>query len=718
MTTAASADDGTPAPRTTQRARRQPVPEAPLARDPRQPLLHDHVVVAAAPSVLLCDRSGDLDALAAGEGAQGLFHADIRALSRLRLTVGNEVPDSVLGAADGAGRARFVGFARNVGDRRSRPQRARRADARDHPGRLRGAHRRQLLGDHARHARTSASRSAPTCCTSTGSSSAPSAGRPARGGPAPGLGARRHPRHASRRRAATSTPAAGTLVWQVDSRPGGRAVLEWQVASTTSARRDPAARGADLVASPRSARRRPAALDRLLRRCLADLHGLRMATPESPDDVFLAAGAPWFFTLFGRDSLWAARMLLPLGTDLARGTLRTLAARQGTRTTTRSPRRSPARSCTRCGATSSTTAQACGSRRSTTAASTPPRCGSACCTTPGAGACPPRTSSRCCPHLEAALGWLEATDRGDGLPRATAGATPTRPGQPGLEGLRRRRPVPRRPPRPGARRARRGAGLRARGGAVGGAELLDAFGRPGARRLARLGRRLADRFRPRSGSRTPTARTRRWPSTASGRPVDAVASNMGHLLGTGLLDAAETDARRPAARRRPSSPAAYGLRTMSSASGGYGPLALPLRHGLAARHRDRRRSDSPAAGTRSTRVDLIEGLLAAGAALPGSAAGAVGRRRPRRGARAVPTRPPAARRPGRRRRPSPCSTTVLGLEADVPAGTLAVRPVRPSPVGAVHAWGLRVAGSSLAVETDSTGALVDVRTDAPLSLVT
>ena len=39
---------------------------------------------------------------------------------------------------------------------------------------------------------------------------------------------------------------------------------------------------------------------------------------------------PWFLTLFGRDSIWAARMLLPLGTELAEGTLRTLARRQGT----------------------------------------------------------------------------------------------------------------------------------------------------------------------------------------------------------------------------------------------------------------------------------------------------------------------------------------------------------------------------------------------------
>ena len=70
-------------------------------------------------------------------------------------------------------------------------------------------------------------------------------------------------------------------------------------------------------------------LARLLSLSLADLAHLRMVTPGGPSDVFLAAGAPWYLTLFGRDSIWAGRLLLPLGGDLARGTLRTLASRQG-----------------------------------------------------------------------------------------------------------------------------------------------------------------------------------------------------------------------------------------------------------------------------------------------------------------------------------------------------------------------------------------------------
>src|SRR5262249_42228269 len=69
----------------------------------------------------------------------------------------------------------------------------------------------------------------------------------------------------------------------------------------------------------------------LVAQSVADLDGLLLADPLAPDDAFLGAGVPWYLTLFGRDSIWAARLLLPLGTDLAAGTLRTLARPQGTR---------------------------------------------------------------------------------------------------------------------------------------------------------------------------------------------------------------------------------------------------------------------------------------------------------------------------------------------------------------------------------------------------
>jgi glycogen debranching enzyme len=66
----------------------------------------------------------------------------------------------------------------------------------------------------------------------------------------------------------------------------------------------------------------------VLQRSEEDLEALRMVDPAS-GQVYLAAGAPWFMTLFGRDSLLTAWMALPLDVGLAAGTLRTLAALQG-----------------------------------------------------------------------------------------------------------------------------------------------------------------------------------------------------------------------------------------------------------------------------------------------------------------------------------------------------------------------------------------------------
>lgn len=69
--------------------------------------------------------------------------------------------------------------------------------------------------------------------------------------------------------------------------------------------------------------------DRWLSRALTDLDALRLALPEAPQDSFFAAGAPWFFTLFGRDSAWTARLALPVVPQAAAPTLRTLARLQG-----------------------------------------------------------------------------------------------------------------------------------------------------------------------------------------------------------------------------------------------------------------------------------------------------------------------------------------------------------------------------------------------------
>jgi glycogen debranching enzyme len=125
----------------------------------------------------------------------------------------------------------------------------------------------------------------------------------------------------------------GRLAWRGSLGRGRTFEAEWQAVLTDDDDAVVAAR----PPSSRPARTGPAgALGLLLDNSLDEVAGLRLATRQLPDAPFTAAGAPWYFTLFGRDSLWAARLLLPLeaglDTGLAAGTLRALAAFQGTRT--------------------------------------------------------------------------------------------------------------------------------------------------------------------------------------------------------------------------------------------------------------------------------------------------------------------------------------------------------------------------------------------------
>jgi glycogen debranching enzyme len=89
----------------------------------------------------------------------------------------------------------------------------------------------------------------------------------------------------------------------------------------------PRAEPDDEFPHPTFASDRPA-LVRAVERGLADLRLLR-STLRGRD--FIAAGIPWFATLFGRDSLIAALQLLPFAPEIARDTLRLLASWQADR---------------------------------------------------------------------------------------------------------------------------------------------------------------------------------------------------------------------------------------------------------------------------------------------------------------------------------------------------------------------------------------------------
>jgi glycogen debranching enzyme len=64
-------------------------------------------------------------------------------------------------------------------------------------------------------------------------------------------------------------------------------------------------------------------------RSAEDLGTLRIFDPEHPELAILAAGAPWFMTVFGRDSLLTSWMTLIADSSLAHGVLQTLARFQG-----------------------------------------------------------------------------------------------------------------------------------------------------------------------------------------------------------------------------------------------------------------------------------------------------------------------------------------------------------------------------------------------------
>jgi glycogen debranching enzyme len=71
-------------------------------------------------------------------------------------------------------------------------------------------------------------------------------------------------------------------------------------------------------------------LKQVIARSAEDLGALRIFDPDYPERAVVAAGAPWFMTVFGRDSLLTAWMALLVDPDLARGVLQTLARFQGT----------------------------------------------------------------------------------------------------------------------------------------------------------------------------------------------------------------------------------------------------------------------------------------------------------------------------------------------------------------------------------------------------
>ncbi len=114
--------------------------------------------------------------------------------------------------------------------------------------------------------------------------------------------------------------------WDVVVPAGGETSVEWRLVAS-----DPSF---PFVHSPGDRPRTTGTepLDLLVQTAARDLAALRMTDHDDPHHTFYAAGAPWFLTLFGRDSILSARLSLWWAPDVALGTLKVLAARQGTTT--------------------------------------------------------------------------------------------------------------------------------------------------------------------------------------------------------------------------------------------------------------------------------------------------------------------------------------------------------------------------------------------------
>ena len=657
-----------------------------------QPWLHDLVTVLSAPTVVLSEASGQIRA----EGAQGALHADIRVLSQAVLTVGGIEPAPVSGGVTGARTAVFSSVARQLGeasivDPTVQVERSRTAG----DGSVRERVRVACYADGGLDTELTLTVAADMAALADIRAGRVAAGRVAlelrdgelTWGDGDAAVTLRAPD-------AAISLAEGIAVLRWPVRIAGRGAVEvgWHLTV-----RDPSAAVIAATATPPAGTTVRAAADdprlpRLIGQSLADVTALRMAVPSAPRDVFLAAGAPWYFTLFGRDSIWAARLLLPFGWQLAAGTLRALAGFQGRRVDPE-------------------TAEAPGKIPHELRRDDPAYYGTIDATPlwvcllhdAWRWGMPESEVRALLPALRAALdcvreygdsdgdGLLEYIDHsGHGL--ANQGWKDSGDSIRFADGRIASPPV--------ALCEVQGYAYEA---AMHGADLLDAFGEPGASRCRAWAARLGSAFRAAFWVADADGTYPALALDADKRPVDSLTSNIGHLLGTGLLDDAE-EAAVAARLAAPDMASGFGLRTMSSLAGGYNPLSYHCgsvwSHDTAIVIRGLFRS-----GHGTVAATLADGLLTAASAfgwrLPELYSGAPG------GA-AGPAPYPAACRPQAWSAAAAGALVqaVLGLDVDVPAGAVRIDPpvVRIGGAGArFHVDGLVAGDETFSAGIDDAG---------------
>lgn len=404
---------------------------------------------------------------------------------------------------------------------------------------------------------------------------------------------------------------------------------------------------------------------------LDDANALLINDPAAPSDLHLAAGAPWRCALAPAESLRAARMMLPLGTRLAAGTLRTLARGQLT-----GPGRDAGRLPGPLRHAGPYAPPSCSGTEATLLFPTVlaeallwglPEC----------------DTQQLLPAAERCLTWM-VNAAGDGM--FVPDPAPDGPYRCEVQA--------------GAHRA-----------ALLGAGLLDACGGEGGGVLREWAEELAQRFREEfwvedgTGARLVAARAQ------GGTPLTHLGSAAAELLDTGLAGGG-----RPAAGllteeqterlcrylESPELDSGWGLRSLGHDDARHNPFG---HRGGAVRTQDSVSAVAglAAAGHAEKACSLLGGVL--------DAAASFGFRLPemyaaeQRADGGVPLPHPAACRPSAVGAAGAVHllVTLAGVRPDAPQGAVSVRPVRAPTLGAMRFAGLRVGGKPFTVRVSGTG---------------
>nr|WP_234337670.1 MULTISPECIES: glycogen debranching N-terminal domain-containing protein [Streptomyces] len=667
----AAAIQGSPPSPVTARPRRPaaaaPPRTPPVSRPvPELPPTHSALICVALPGLAISGEPGQL----AGRGLDGFYRGGRRLLSRCQVRVAGREPLPVQARMTGADSARFVGTLRTSPAAGPDPdvvvERTRHADGTERitfrnaaPRPLRLPVEVALGSDLAELGTIAAGAAGPELPASVHDSGL----RWAKADAAACVTADPPP--------ADALASAGLLRWELELPPGGTAAVELRVRPDGTGPLRAAGHTATSPLAPARATGDDPRVGPLLHSAVADLQALLLRDSAHPSDTYLAAGAPWRCGMAPAEALAAARMALPLGTRLAAGTLRALARTQLPGPGPRAgmipgPRRDAGPhlppSCTGTEATLLFPVLLAEARR---------------------WGLPDQETQELLPAAERCLTWLRTTVRDSTYLSDPHPAGP----------------------------ARCETQAHAHRAALLGADLLDAYERPGATELRQWAQTLRSAFRAdfwvedRGGGRPAMA------LTPDGRPVPHLAATAVHLLDTGLLGAGMfapglLDKVHTAHLARllgtPAMDAGWGLRGLGTKEAAHNPFghrtgAVRVQETALAV------AGLASAGYEKEAAGLLNGLLEAaehfGHRLPEMFAGE------QRSAGTAPLPHPAACRPAATAAASVVLllTALAGIRPDAPARTVTLRPVRSAPLGELGLSGLRVAGAPFAVRISRLG---------------